>query len=80
MLSRHAIGLAMDVFEVRLDDGRVAVVKRDYGDVAELAAVERVFADSASFRNPLTPGQRPEEDDDHFHLEARGLPLRRDAR
>lgn len=79
ILSRHAIGLAMDVFEVRLDDGRVAVVKQDYGDVAELAAVERVFADSAAFRNPLTPGNDPKGHDDHFHLEAR-MPLRRDAR
>lgn len=74
ILSRHAIGLAIDVFEVGLDDGTVLVVERDYEGNATLAAIERLFADSEAFRNPLTPGVDPKGHDDHFHLEAR-MPL-----
>lgn len=76
ILSRHAIGLAVDVFEVRLDDGRVLQVKQSYEAEAVLPAVERVFAGSERFRTPLTPGNDPKGHDDHFHLEAR-MPLRR---
>lgn len=76
ILSRHAIGLAMDVFEVRFSDTTL-VVKKDYGE--RLAAVEQVFATSALFRNPLSPGNDPKGHDDHLHLEAR-MPLRRDSR
>lgn len=75
ILSRHAIGLAMDLFEVRLDDGRVLKVKRSYADEEVLHAVERVFAESERFRTPLTPGNDPKGHDDHFHVEAR-MPLR----
>lgn len=74
ILSRHAIGLAMDIFEVRLDDGRVLKVKQSYGSEDVLPAVERVFAKSERFRTPLTPGNDPKGHDDHFHLEAR-MPL-----
>lgn len=74
ILSRHAIGLAIDVFEVRLIDGTVLVVERDYAGSDTLAAVERLFAGSEAFRNPLTPGVDPKGHDDHFHLEAR-MPL-----
>lgn len=76
ILSRHAIGLAMDVFEVRLADGRVLKVKTAYGEADVLRSVERVFAESERFRTPLTPGNDPKGHDDHFHLEAR-MPLRR---
>lgn len=74
ILSRHAIGLAMDIFEVRLDDGRVLKVKQSYDSEAVLPAVERVFAESERFRTPLTPGNDPKGHDDHFHIEAR-MPL-----
>ena len=74
ILSRHAIGLAMDIFEVRLDDGRVLKVKQSYGSEDVLSAVERVFAESERFRTPLTPGNDPKGHDDHFHIEAR-MPL-----
>jgi len=76
ILSRHAIGLAMDVFEVRLDDDRVLKVKADYPEAEVLHAVEEVFAQSEQFRTPLTPGNDPKGHDDHFHLEAR-MPLGR---
>lgn len=75
ILSRHAIGLAIDIFEVRLDDGRVLKVKQSYGSEDVLPAVERVFAQSERFRTPLTPGNDPKGHDDHFHIEAR-MPLR----
>ena len=75
ILSRHAIGLAMDIFEVRLHDGRVLKVKQSYADEEVLPAVERVFAGSERFRTPLTPGNDPKGHDDHFHIEAR-MPLR----
>jgi len=75
ILSRHAIGLAIDVFEVGLTDGTVLKVKRAYADSEVLKAVEQVFADSERFRNPLTPGVDPKGHDDHFHLEAR-MPLK----
>lgn len=76
ILSRHAIGLAMDVFEVRLDDGRVLKVKSAYADEDVLHEVEAVFGSSDRFRTPLTPGNDPKGHDDHFHLEAR-MPLPR---
>jgi len=76
ILSRHAIGLAMDVFEVRVGDDNALVVKRSYADAQVLREVEQVFADSDRFRTPLTPGNDPKGHDDHFHLEAR-MPLSR---
>ncbi len=76
ILSRHAIGLAMDVFEVRLADDRVLKVKQSYASEAVLGEIEQVFAASERFRTPLTPGNDPKGHDDHFHLEAR-MPLRR---
>lgn len=79
ILSRHAIGLAMDVFEVRMTDGRVLVVKKHYADDPALPAVERVFAQRDDFRTPLSPGNDPKGHDDHLHLEAR-MPLRRSSR
>ena len=74
ILSRHAIGLAMDIFEVRLADGRVLKVKQSYASEDVLHRVERVFAQSEAFRTPLTPGNDPKGHDDHFHIEAR-MPL-----
>jgi len=76
ILSRHAIGLAMDVFEVRLVDGTVLKVETDYASAEVLKQVEQVFVHSERFRTPLTPGNDPKGHDDHFHLEAR-MPLKR---
>jgi hypothetical protein len=73
ILSRHAIGLAMDVFEVELVDGTVLVVEDDYPHPT-LRALERALDAADEFRTPLTPGNDPKGHDDHFHLEAR-MPL-----
>ncbi len=71
ILSRHALGLAMDVVAFVDADGRVANVSRDYnaGD-ALLLAVERAVNENTSFRTVLTPKNDPKSHHDHFHLEA----------
>ena len=76
ILSRHAVGLAMDVFEVRMADDRILKVETDYAAAAVLHEIERVFVQSEQFRTPLTPGNDPKGHDDHFHLEAQ-MPLGR---
>jgi hypothetical protein len=70
-LSRHALGLAMDVVSFVDDTGRVANVARDYplGDPL-LDGVERAINASSSFRLLLTPNNDPISHRDHFHLEA----------
>ena len=75
-LSRHALGLAVDVYQIRTADQRVHIVKRDYqrGSPA-LLACERIIKNSKRFRTALTPGNDPKSHHDHFHLEAR-MPLR----
>ena len=71
-LSRHALGLAIDVYAMVTDDGRTLVVGHDYrrGEPT-LHAIERGLASSLEFRTPLTPGNAPRSHRDHFHLEAR---------
>jgi hypothetical protein len=75
-LSRHAIGVAIDVFQIVTDDGEVHVVERDYPDVV-LLSVEKWVNDSGAFRYLLTPGNDPRRHDDHFHFEARSAEERR---
>jgi hypothetical protein len=71
LLSRHALGLAMDVVSVVDDSGREAVVARDYkyGDEL-LAGIERAVNDNGAFRTVLTPRNDPVSHHDHFHIEA----------
>jgi hypothetical protein len=70
-LSRHALGLAMDVVSFVDGDGREAKVARDYsGGDALLLDVERRIDASAAFRLVLTPQNDPISHSDHFHLEA----------
>ncbi|HLU66169.1 MAG TPA: extensin family protein [Kofleriaceae bacterium] len=70
-LSRHSLGLAIDVYEVVTDDGeRLEVVKRYRRGDPTLLAVERSVRSSLAFRRPLTPGNSPRSHRDHFHLEA----------
>ncbi|MBP8806403.1 MAG: extensin family protein [Kofleriaceae bacterium] len=70
-LSRHALGLAIDIRAVVDDTGRKAVVLDDYPkDDPILLAVEQYFNDSGGFRTVLTPKNDPESHDDHFHVEA----------
>jgi hypothetical protein len=71
-LSRHALGMAVDVFEVVTDSGKKIVVEKDYRKKEPtLLAMERGIAASLDFRTPLTPGNDPLSHRDHFHLEAR---------
>jgi hypothetical protein len=71
VLSRHALGLAMDVVSFVDDGGREAVVARDYRSGDELLlAIERAVNDSSEFRTVLTPKNDPISHHDHFHLEA----------
>lgn len=71
VLSRHALGLAMDVVTFVDVNGREANVARDYlqGDPL-LLEVERALNASGSFRLVLTPKNDPISHKDHFHLEA----------
>lgn len=72
ILSRHAIGLAIDVPEVVLVDGSVLDVKSQYAaGHPVLHALETVLSGADDLRTPLTPGNDPKSHDDHFHLEAR---------
>jgi hypothetical protein len=72
VLSRHALGLAMDVVAFVTDDGEVHVVKDGYPDGDEvLLEVEKRIDESGAFRLLFTPGNDPKHHDDHYHFEAR---------
>ena len=74
-LSRHAVGLAVDVFEVGFSDGEVLEVKAHWSAAdGRRAKVADVLAHAATFRTPLTPANDPRDHDDHLHLEAH-MPL-----
>ena len=69
-LSRHALGLAMDVRSIVDADGREALVARDYNlDDPLLLRVEAFLNDSGGFRTVLTPKNDPISHHDHFHVE-----------
>ncbi|MFT3699287.1 MAG: extensin family protein [Kofleriaceae bacterium] len=70
-LSRHALGLAMDITSFKTRDGKDHVVKTDYttGD-ALLLAIEELVDHDRDFRILLTPKNDPISHADHFHLEA----------
>jgi hypothetical protein len=71
-LSRHALGLAIDVYAFVDDTGRKAVVETDYpNDDPLLLAVEQTVDDSGGFRLCLTPKNDPVSHHDHFHIEAK---------
>ncbi len=71
MLSRHALGLAMDIVAFVDDTGRVAGIQRDYPkDDVLLLNVEKQVNLSGKFRLLLTPKNDPASHSDHFHLEA----------
>jgi hypothetical protein len=72
VLSRHSLGLAMDVYAFVTADGETHVVQDEYlaGDDV-LHEVEARVTDSGAFRTLLTPGNDPQHHYDHFHFEAR---------
>ena len=71
ILSRHALGIAMDIKAFVDDKGRVANVELDYlkGDPL-LHGIEDTVNASKLFRIVLTPGNDPLSHYDHFHIEA----------
>jgi hypothetical protein len=71
VLSRHGLGLALDVVSFVDDSGREAVVEKDYRrDDELLLGIERAVNDSGVFRLLLTPKNDPKSHRDHFHFEA----------
>lgn len=70
MLSRHSIGIAMDIVSFVDASGREAVVGHDYkkGDQL-LLDVETAVNASGLFRILLTPKNDPRSHSDHFHIE-----------
>jgi hypothetical protein len=71
LLSRHALGIAMDVVSFVDDKGRVATVKTDYpNNDPLLLSIEQTVNGSGKFRTVLTPKNDPVSHSDHFHLEA----------
>jgi hypothetical protein len=83
MLSRHAYGLAVDIYEVDPSEGERLFIKEDYvaadeGDVnlgdrgaQFLRQVESESNASGQFRMVLSPANDPRSHYDHFHFEAR---------
>jgi hypothetical protein len=70
-LSRHALGIAMDVRSFVDEAGRVAVVEMEYlKNDPLLHGIEDLINRNTRFRQVLTPGNDPISHDDHFHIEA----------
>jgi hypothetical protein len=70
-LSRHALGIAMDIRSFVDNAGRVAIVENDYLKADPLLhGIEDLINRNTRFRQVLTPGNDPLSHDDHFHIEA----------
>jgi hypothetical protein len=70
VLSRHALGLAIDVRSFVDEAGREAIVETDYNAADPmLLAIEQTVNESGGFRTVLTPRNDPSSHYDHFHLE-----------
>jgi hypothetical protein len=71
ILSRHGLGIALDIVSFVDADGREANVKQDYKRGDELLhAIEDMVNESGQFRILLTPRNDPKSHHDHFHIEA----------
>ena len=71
-LSRHGLGLAMDIGSFVGETGREAIVKRDYTKADDLLlSIEQLINANGNFRIVLTPKNDPISHSDHFHIEAR---------
>jgi hypothetical protein len=71
ILSRHALGIALDVYAFVDAEGRESNVHHDYKRGGELLhEIERTTNDSGMFRLLLTPRNDPKSHYDHFHFEA----------
>jgi hypothetical protein len=70
-LSRHALGLAMDIVSFTGADGREVVVETEYPKKDWLLlAIENVVDHDRDWRILLTPKNDPVSHKSHFHLEA----------
>ncbi|MBT8491758.1 MAG: extensin family protein [Deltaproteobacteria bacterium] len=70
-LSRHALGLAIDVYEFVDEQGRAHVVEDHYWGLGLfLPAIEVVANSGGEFRTVITPLRDPASHHDHFHFEA----------
>ncbi len=70
-LSRHALGIAMDIRSFVDESGRVAVVELDYLKADPLLhAIEDLINRNTRFRQVLTPANDPISHYNHFHIEA----------
>lgn len=71
ILSRHALGVALDIVAFVDESGREANVEKHYKrDDELLLGIERAVNESGRFRLLLTPKNDPRSHHDHFHLEA----------
>jgi hypothetical protein len=70
VLSRHAYGLAIDVFKVVLENGTVLDVDENYWSSPLLIAAELAMRRSGGFRAVLGPAIDPVSHSDHLHMEA----------
>jgi hypothetical protein len=71
-LSRHGLGLAMDIGSFVDDAGRVANIQKDYNQQDPLLhAIEQLINANGNFRIVLTPKNDPISHYNHFHIEAR---------
>lgn len=71
-LSRHALGLAIDVFEVELGDGTRLSVDRHYWSLAATIALAALaLRESGQFRAVIDPYADGDSHADHIHLEAK---------
>lgn len=68
-LSRHALGLAMDVFELGLADGTRVVVEDAYWINPTLILTEISLRATGGFRAILSPSVDPVSHRDHLHFE-----------
>ena len=74
VLSRHSLGLAVDVYGFVTADGQEHVVENGYlaGD-ATLRLAELMLGRTGAFRTLMTPGNDPGPHYNHFHIEARAF-------
>jgi hypothetical protein len=71
-LSRHGLGLAMDIGSFVDDSGRVANIHKDYNQQDPLLhAIEQLINANGNFRIVLTPKNDPISHYNHYHIEAR---------
>jgi hypothetical protein len=70
-LSRHSLGLAMDVYKVVLEGGTVLEVDEDYWSSPVLMVAELALRSTGGFRAILSPAVDPVSHSDHLHIEVK---------